>query len=94
MTNQHSLVSSDRFDRDLYTSSKTAERVLNAAIVRAEITDKRRCRLYHRSGNRGGRRSVSDRPERLTGEHHCLLVFQKSLRTIDQGCSGAGYLVE
>ena len=38
MTNQHSFVSSDRFDRDLYTSSKTAERVLNAAIVRAEIT--------------------------------------------------------
>jgi len=36
MTNQHSVVSSDRFDRDLYTSSKTAERVLNAAIVRAE----------------------------------------------------------
>src|SRR6266851_2186149 len=39
MTNQHSFVSSDRFDRDLYTSSKTAERVLNAAIVRAEITE-------------------------------------------------------
>ena len=28
-----------RFDHDLYTSSKTAERVLNAAIVRAEITE-------------------------------------------------------
>ena len=39
MTNQHSFVSSDRFDRDLYTSSKTAERVLNAAIVRAEVTE-------------------------------------------------------
>jgi len=39
MTNQHSFVSSDRFDRDLYTSSKTAERILNAAIVRAEITE-------------------------------------------------------
>ena len=39
MTNQHSFVSSDRFDHDLYTSSKTAERVLNAAIVRAEITE-------------------------------------------------------
>ena len=39
MTNQHSFVSSDRFDRDLYTSSKTAERVLNAAIVRAEIAE-------------------------------------------------------
>ena len=32
--------------------------------------------------------------ERLTGEHHRLLVFQTSPRTIDQGCSGAGYLVE
>jgi len=39
MTNQHSFVSSDRFDRDLYTSSKTAERVLNAAIVQAEATE-------------------------------------------------------
>jgi hypothetical protein len=39
MTNQHRFVSSDRFDRDQYTSSKTAERVLNAAIVRAEITE-------------------------------------------------------
>ena len=39
MTNQHSVVSSDRFDRDLYTSSKTAERVLNAAIVQAEVTE-------------------------------------------------------
>ena len=39
MTNQHSFVSSDRFDRDLYTSSKTAERVLNAAIVQAEVTE-------------------------------------------------------
>jgi hypothetical protein len=35
MTNQHSVVSSDRFDRD----PKTAERVLNAAIVRAEIAE-------------------------------------------------------
>src|SRR5450432_4124208 len=32
--------------------------------------------------------------DRLTGEHHRLLVFQRSPRTIDQGCSGAGYLVE
>ncbi len=39
MTNQHSFVSSDRFDRDLYTGSKTAERVLNAAIVQAEVTE-------------------------------------------------------
>ena len=35
MTNQHSVVSSDRSDRD----PKTAERVLNAAIVRAEIAE-------------------------------------------------------
>ena len=39
MTNQHTFVSSDRFDRDSYTRSKTAERVLNAAIVRAEINE-------------------------------------------------------
>jgi hypothetical protein len=32
--------------------------------------------------------------ERQTGEHHRLLVFQTSPRTINQGCSGAGYLVE
>src|ERR1700730_570814 len=32
--------------------------------------------------------------ERQTGEHHRLLVFQTSPRTIDQGCSVAGYLVE
>jgi hypothetical protein len=35
MTNQHSYVFSDRSDRD----PKTAERVLNAAIVRAQITE-------------------------------------------------------
>ena len=35
MTNQHSFVSSDRFDRD----PKTTERVLNGAIVQAEITE-------------------------------------------------------
>ena len=29
--------------------------------------NKRRCRLHHRSGNRRGRRSASDRLERLTG---------------------------
>lgn len=39
MSNQHSFVSADHFDRDLYTSSQTAERVLNAAIVRAEISE-------------------------------------------------------
>ena len=33
MTDQHSFVSADHFDRDLYTSSQTGERVLNAAIV-------------------------------------------------------------
>jgi hypothetical protein len=37
MSNQHGFVSSDHFDRDLYTSSQAAERVLNAAIVQAEI---------------------------------------------------------
>jgi len=35
MTNQHSVVSSDRFDRD----PKTAEHALNAAIVGAEIAE-------------------------------------------------------
>jgi hypothetical protein len=34
MSNQHSFVSTDHCDGDLYTSSQTAERVLNAAIVR------------------------------------------------------------
>jgi hypothetical protein len=36
MTNQHSFFS-DRLDRDLFTSSQTRERLLNAAIVQAEI---------------------------------------------------------
>jgi hypothetical protein len=35
MTSQHSVVSSDRFDRDL----KTAERTLNPAIVGAEMAE-------------------------------------------------------
>ena len=39
MTKQHSFVSTDHCDRDLYTSSQTAERALNAAIVRAEISE-------------------------------------------------------
>ena len=39
MSNQHSFVSSDHFDRDLYTSSHAAEHALNAAIVRAEISE-------------------------------------------------------
>jgi hypothetical protein len=39
MSNQHSFVSTDHCDRDLFTSSQTAERVLNSAIVRAEISE-------------------------------------------------------
>ena len=39
MTDQHSFVSADHFDRDLYTSSQTGERVLNAAIVQADISE-------------------------------------------------------
>jgi hypothetical protein len=39
MSNRHSFVSTDYCDRDLYTSSQTAERVLNSAIVRAEISE-------------------------------------------------------
>ncbi len=39
MTNQHSIVSADRGDRDLFTSSRNGERSLNAAIGRAEINE-------------------------------------------------------
>jgi len=39
MANELSFVSADHFDRDLYTSSQTRERVLNAAIVRADISE-------------------------------------------------------
>jgi hypothetical protein len=39
MTSQHSVVSRDHFDRHLYTTSQTAERVLNAAIVETEISE-------------------------------------------------------
>ena len=39
MTNQYSFVSADHFDRDLFTSSQTRERVLNAAILQAEISE-------------------------------------------------------
>jgi hypothetical protein len=39
MTNQHSFVFADRFDRDVYTKSKTGERLLNAAIVQANISE-------------------------------------------------------
>src|SRR3954452_21956610 len=49
---------------------------------------------YYWSGNCRGGRAVSDRLDRLTGEHDRLLAFQRSPRTIDQGCSSAGYLME
>ena len=39
MTNELSFVFADHFDRDLYTSSQTRERALNAAIVRADISE-------------------------------------------------------
>ncbi len=39
MADQYSLVSADHIDRDRYTSSQTGERVLNAAIVQANISE-------------------------------------------------------
>jgi hypothetical protein len=39
MINEHSFVPTDHFDHDLYTSSRTQERTLNAAIVQANISD-------------------------------------------------------
>ena len=39
MTKEHSFVAGDYCDRDLYTSSRTRERALNSAIVRAEISE-------------------------------------------------------
>jgi hypothetical protein len=39
MTKEHSFVAGDYSDRDLYTSSRTRERALNSAIVRAEIRE-------------------------------------------------------
>jgi hypothetical protein len=39
MTNDQSFVSADHFDRDLYAGSQTRERVLNAAIVQANISE-------------------------------------------------------
>jgi len=39
MTKEHSFVAGDYSDRDLYTSSRTQERALNSAIVRAEISE-------------------------------------------------------
>jgi hypothetical protein len=38
MTNKQSFVSADQCDRDFHTSSQTAERALNAAIVQADIS--------------------------------------------------------
>lgn len=39
MTNQHSIVSAARGDRDRFTTSQSGERSLNAAIVQAEISE-------------------------------------------------------
>src|SRR5260370_28345023 len=39
MTKEHSFVAGDYSDRDLYVSSRTQERALNSAIVRAQISD-------------------------------------------------------
>ncbi len=39
MTDQHRFVLADHFDRGLYTSSQTRERVLNTAIVQAKISE-------------------------------------------------------
>jgi hypothetical protein len=39
MTNQHSFVSDNHCERDLYTSAQTRERALNAAILQAEISE-------------------------------------------------------
>jgi hypothetical protein len=38
MIDQHSFVSADPFDRDIYINSQTREQALNAAIVQAEIS--------------------------------------------------------
>src|SRR5262249_21569262 len=38
MSDQHSFVPADRFDRDQFTDPQAGERALNAAIVRAEIS--------------------------------------------------------
>ena len=39
MAKEHSFVAGDYSDRDLYASSRTQERALNSAIVRAEISE-------------------------------------------------------
>ena len=38
MTNEHGAIIVDNFNRDLYSSSQTRERTLNAAIVQADIS--------------------------------------------------------
>src|ERR1700716_2672124 len=39
MTNKHSFVSADHGSRDRFAGPQTAERILNAAIVQAEISE-------------------------------------------------------
>src|SRR5216684_964325 len=39
MNTEHNFCSREHFDRDLYTSSQNQERVLNAAIVKADISE-------------------------------------------------------
>jgi len=39
MTTEHSLVTGDYSDRDLYTSSRTREHALNSAIVQSDINE-------------------------------------------------------
>jgi hypothetical protein len=39
MTNEHSFVTANHFDRDPYTSSQARERALNAAIAQADISE-------------------------------------------------------
>jgi hypothetical protein len=39
MTKEHSVAAGDYSDRDLYASSRTQERALNSAIVKAEISE-------------------------------------------------------
>jgi hypothetical protein len=39
MNTEHNFVSTNHFDSDLYTSSLNRERILNAAIVEADISD-------------------------------------------------------
>jgi hypothetical protein len=39
MTDQHRFAYADHLDHDLYTRTRTTDRVLNAAIVRADISE-------------------------------------------------------